>query len=88
MAEAKAVGKCAENHVGSYGYPTRPQEPYPFCPVCGKNMVWACAACGEPLPDDSNELAQARFCRMCGGPYFDEAGDRETEPGGDGGATT
>lgn len=69
MAE-QGVGKCAEDHLGSYGYPTRPGEPYRFCPQCGNPMVWACPQCGEPLPDDPQELATASFCRACGAPYF------------------
>jgi predicted nucleic acid-binding Zn-ribbon protein len=33
-------------------------------------MVWACPGCGAPVPDDSEELALARFCRECGSAYF------------------
>ena len=68
----KGVGKCANNHTGSYGYPTRPEEPYGFCQKCGQEMVWVCAGCGDPLPEDPEELAEARFCRQCGGSYFGE----------------
>ena len=68
------TGKCAEGHLGSYGYPTRPEEPYAFCAQCGNPMVWACEKCGEPVPIDPQELESARFCRSCGSPYFaDEA---------------
>jgi hypothetical protein len=42
-------------------------------------MVWACAQCEAPLPDDANELAEARFCRHCGTAYFDNA--EEDPPG-------
>lgn len=34
-------------------------------------MVWACPKCVTPLPEDSEELAVARFCRECGTSYFD-----------------
>ena len=57
---------------GSYGYPTRPDAPYPFCPQCGRPMVWACPKCGALLPEDSAELLAARFCRECGTGYFGE----------------
>jgi hypothetical protein len=67
---ARGVGKCEENHPGSYGYPTRPEEPYDFCSQCGKPMVWGCAKCSAPLPDDSAELEAARFCRDCVAAYF------------------
>ena len=70
MAVARGVGKCEENHTGSYGYPTRPEEPYDFCSQCGKPMIWECASCRTPLPDDNNELIAARFCRECGTSYF------------------
>lgn len=75
MAEGqeRGLGKCSEDHVGSYGYPTRPAQPYPFCPQCGRQMVWRCAACAQPVPEDNSELLTARFCRYCGAPYF--AGD-------------
>jgi hypothetical protein len=74
MAEEqpRGVGKCANNHAGSFGYPTRPEEPYPFCPKCGRPMVWTCRNCEAPLPDDPTELAEARFCRHCGASYFDD----------------
>ena len=71
MAEGRGVGKCEENHTGSYGYPTRPEEPYAFCSQCGKPMVWACAKCHAPMPDGSDELVAAAFCRECGAAYFD-----------------
>jgi hypothetical protein len=76
---SRGLGKCELNHVGSYGYPTRPEEPYPFCPQCGQEMVWACKACEAPLPDDSEELAGARYCRQCGAGYFGGA-DVQPEP--------
>jgi len=69
----RGVGKCEEDHPGSYGYPTRPEEPYDFCSQCGKAMVWECAKCSAPLPDDNSELLAARFCRDCGTPYFEDA---------------
>jgi hypothetical protein len=72
VAVARGVGKCEENHTGSYGYPTRPEEPYDFCSQCGKSMIWVCSSCATPLPDDNNELIAARFCRECGTPYFAE----------------
>jgi hypothetical protein len=72
----RGVGKCEENHPGSYGYPTRPEEPYDFCSQCGKPMIWECGNCATSLPEDSNELISARFCRECGSPYFsDEPAD-------------
>lgn len=83
MAETRArgVGKCTENHLGSYGFPTRPEDPYTFCPQCGNPMVWLCAECEEPVPEDPKELASARFCRACGAPYFEEdaVGDEASE---------
>ncbi len=69
MAVERAVGKCEENHPGSYGYPTRPDNAYPFCSQCGKAMVWECPNCQAQLPEDSSELLLARFCRECGTPY-------------------
>lgn len=74
MADERGVGKCVEGHLGSYGYPTRPEEPYEFCPQCGNPMVWACSQCGAVLPDDRSELAGAAFCRECGARYFAESG--------------
>jgi hypothetical protein len=68
----QGVGKCRENHLGSFGFPTRPEEPYGFCPECGNPMVWACPSCARAVPDDPKELAGARFCRHCGVSYFDE----------------
>jgi hypothetical protein len=70
MAEERGIGKCRENHASSYGYPSRPEEPFPFCSQCGNPMVWRCAECGVPLPEDSTELLTARFCRHCGTAYF------------------
>jgi hypothetical protein len=69
---AQGVGKCREGHLGSYGFPTRPVEPYAFCPECGNAMVWACPQCSELLPEDPAELEAARFCRHCGAGYFGE----------------
>jgi hypothetical protein len=68
----RGLGKCSEDHLGSYGYATRPEEPYPFCPQCGKPMVWQCPSCGVAVPDDSDELLKAKFCRQCGANYFSE----------------
>jgi hypothetical protein len=83
MPAERAVGKCAENHLGSYGYPTRPEEPYPFCSQCGGAMVWLCGECQIGLPDDNVELLAARFCRHCGQAYFaDEPGSEIVEEGG------
>ena len=70
MAIDRGVGKCASDHPGSFGYPTRPEEPYAFCHRCGKPMVWTCPNCESPMPDDPTELAEARFCRNCGTAYF------------------
>lgn len=80
MSPERAVGKCAENHLGSYGYPTRPPEPYPYCSQCGVPMVWACSECAAGLPDDGEELIAARFCRHCGHPYFDDKASAAPEP--------
>jgi predicted RNA-binding Zn-ribbon protein involved in translation (DUF1610 family) len=66
----QGVGKCPESHLGSYGFPTRPADPYAFCPQCGSKMVWACAECQAALPDDPKELETANFCRSCGAAYF------------------
>jgi predicted RNA-binding Zn-ribbon protein involved in translation (DUF1610 family) len=76
----RGLGKCELNHVGSFGYPTRPEEPYPFCPQCGNRMAWRCGACKAPLPEDNEELLTARFCRECGKPYFPDA-EGERAPG-------
>jgi hypothetical protein len=75
MAEERerGIGKCEEGHLGSYGYPTRPEEPYGFCSQCGKQMVWRCPSCGIPVPEDSDELTVAQFCRDCGTAYFASA---------------
>lgn len=72
VEQERGLGKCEQNHAGSFGYPTRPEEPYGFCPQCGKPMVWACPNCAAGLPDDSTELIAARFCRHCGTSYFGE----------------
>ena len=69
---ARGVGKCGNNHLGSFGFPTRPVEPYGFCPQCGLEMVWRCDKCEQPLPDDPKELESARFCRDCGAAYFEQ----------------
>jgi hypothetical protein len=42
-------------------------------------MVWECAQCGAPLPDDSAELDLARFCRACGAPYFENGAEATTD---------
>lgn len=73
MAVERGVGKCEQDHAGSYGYPTRPEVPYDFCAQCGKPMVWQCANCEAALPDDNSELLLARFCRECGAPYFPDS---------------
>ena len=72
MADDRGVGKCTQNHAGSYGYPTRPEEEYAFCPQCGNAMVWRCPNCEGELPEDNSELLAARFCRLCGVPYFED----------------
>ena len=77
MAVERGVGKCEEDHAGSYGYPTRPEVPYDFCSQCGKAMIWQCAKCEAPLPDDNSELLAARFCRDCGAPYFPDSEEAE-----------
>ena len=71
MNQERGLGKCTKNHVSSFGYPTRPEEPFPFCSQCGTVMVWVCPKCATALPEDSDELAVARFCRECGAGYFD-----------------
>ncbi|MCC7363371.1 MAG: hypothetical protein IT303_03285 [Dehalococcoidia bacterium] len=76
---ARGVGKCAADHLGSFGYPTRPAECYGFCSQCGGSMVWDCPSCHATLPDDPDELKLAHFCRECGSPYF-EAAERAAEP--------
>ena len=75
MAEQlpRGVGKCASDHLGSYGYPTRPDHPYGFCAQCGTTMVWECPGCHASMPSDPDELSAARFCRECGHGYFGEA---------------
>jgi hypothetical protein len=72
MPDERGLGKCEQDHVGSFGYPSRPDEPYPYCSQCGKSMVWRCAQCEAGLPDDNDELELARFCRHCGAGYFDD----------------
>ncbi|MBI4299512.1 MAG: DUF2321 domain-containing protein [Chloroflexi bacterium] len=76
MAETHGLGKCRNNHIGSYGYPTRPEEPYLFCPRCGNPMVWACPKCETLLPEDNEELSVALYCRQCGSAYFEEDGEQ------------
>lgn len=71
MNQRSGIGKCVEGHIGSFGYPTRPGKRYPFCPECGKAMVWECPNCGEPIAVDREELARTRFCRACGAPCFE-----------------
>jgi hypothetical protein len=75
MAHERGLGKCTQNHLGSFGYPSRPDDPYAFCSQCGNAMVWSCPSCDHPLPEESAELAAARFCRQCGTSLFgnDEA---------------
>jgi hypothetical protein len=75
----KGLGRCEGAHLGSFGYPGRPADPYSFCPQCGHSMVWRCQSCDAPVPDDSAELVLARFCRECGHPYFpdDPAAERD-----------
>jgi hypothetical protein len=68
--QPKGVGKCLNDHPGSYGYPTRPEEPYGYCQKCGQGMVWTCPKCEASLPEDPEELVEARFCRHCGTAYF------------------
>ncbi len=70
MADERGIGKCAQNHASSYGYPSRPEEPFPFCSQCGNPMVWSCPECGVSLPEDSAELLVAQYCRHCGTAYF------------------
>jgi len=70
MTAEQGVGKCPEGHLGSFGFPTRPDESYPFCPQCGEGMVWSCPHCDATLPADVDELRLANFCPMCGEPYF------------------
>jgi len=72
MTPEQGVGKCREGHLGSFGFPTRPDEPYPFCPQCGEGMVWRCPHCEAGLPADVDELRLAHFCPMCGEAYFDD----------------
>lgn len=74
MSDERGIGKCGNDHLGSFGYPTRPEEPYPYCPQCGQQMTWQCPSCSEPVPQDTDELTVARFCRQCGAAYFDEPG--------------
>ena len=59
MAVERGVGKCEENHAGSYGYPTRPEEPYDFCSQCGKPMMWECSNCSTPLPTCEGNIETA-----------------------------
>ena len=73
MVQQRGLGKCEESHISSFGYPSRPEEPFPFCSQCGKPMVWQCAKCEMQLPEDSAELTSARFCRHCGASYFEES---------------
>ena len=73
MTDERGIGKCVENHVSSYGYPSRPEELFQFCSQCGNSMVWQCPNCQIPLPDDSTELVAAQFCRHCGTAYFGES---------------
>ena len=69
-SKERGLGKCTNNHVSSYGFPTRPGEPFAFCSQCGAAMVWTCTGCDISLPEDHDELLLARFCRHCGEDYF------------------
>jgi hypothetical protein len=79
MPQERGLGKCPQDHISSYGFPTRPAEPFLFCSQCGNAMIWECNHCHTPLPEDGAELILARFCRDCGTSYFDaesQAGTR------------
>jgi hypothetical protein len=78
--QSRGIGRCSAAHLGSYGFPTRPPEPYPFCPQCGTSMIWICPKCETPVPDDPQELENANFCRSCGAAYFEAAQDGSQEP--------
>src|SRR5512147_3007893 len=71
----RGLGKCTNDHVSSYGFPTRPVEPFPFCSRCGAAMLWGCVSCETPMPEDHDELILARFCRECGAGYFGPAAE-------------
>ncbi len=76
--DERGLGKCRNGHLSSYGYPTRPDDPFPFCSQCGCAMVWRCDQCGAELPQDSEELKPAAFCRHCGTAYFaEQSAERE-----------
>lgn len=78
MVQERGLGKCEQSHISSFGYPSRPEEPFEFCSQCGNRMVWACTSCEAPVPEDNAELATAQFCRHCGAPYFGVAEDEPT----------
>lgn len=75
MAQERGLGKCSQDHINSYGFPTRPETRFAFFSQCGNRMVWECGNCKASVPDDGEELAVARFCRECGTPYFDSDDD-------------
>ena len=77
MPQERGLGKCPQDHISSYGFPTRPGQPFSFCSQCGNPMIWECTHCHEPLPEDADELILARFCRDCGTSYF----GAESQPG-------
>jgi hypothetical protein len=77
MPQERGLGKCAHDHLSSYGFPTRPAQPFSFCSQCGNPMIWACSHCQAPLPEDGDELMLAKFCRDCGKAYF----AAESQPG-------
>ena len=80
MPQERGLGKCENDHISSYGFPTRPTEPFAFCSQCGQAMVWKCGECATSVPEDADELKLARFCRQCGTGYFgDEAEDEAQE---------
>jgi hypothetical protein len=77
MPQERGLGKCAHDHLSSYGFPTRPTQPFSFCSQCGNPMIWECSHCQSPLPEDGDELMLAKFCRDCGKAYF----AAESQPG-------
>lgn len=75
MTQERGLGKCSQDHISSYGFPTRPELPFGFCSQCGQPMAWECGKCHASLPEDADELLSANYCRDCGASYFDTASD-------------
>ncbi|MBV8367756.1 MAG: DUF2321 domain-containing protein [Candidatus Eremiobacteraeota bacterium] len=61
---------CASGHVLAWFVEGPIEETY--CPKCGDPILFACEACGRPLPPDAEMLQWVPYhgnCIYCGQPY-------------------